>query len=145
MVDACAECGAPVPEGGTCRDHFHALLALEAQVPGAAGSLTHFYTVACYQLQHPDSSHLTAAALAGLAAALADTLDGRADVAELRRRAGEGARAAGRVTRRAGDPPPVWRRGAWSLSAADVLTARPEDYPRRVQEWARSIREDLAE
>ena len=26
MPEHCPECGAPVPEGGSCRDHFHALL-----------------------------------------------------------------------------------------------------------------------
>jgi hypothetical protein len=51
----CPECGAAAPEGGTCRDNFHALLLLEAEVPGGPGRLPHFYAVASYGLQHPGS------------------------------------------------------------------------------------------
>ena len=29
----CPECGAPVPLGTSCIEHFHALLALEWQIP----------------------------------------------------------------------------------------------------------------
>ena len=86
MAEICPECGAPVPEGGSCRDHFHALLLLEGEIPGVAGSILHFYAVATYGLQHPDSMNYTAEALAGLRAALADALDGRVTVGELRRR-----------------------------------------------------------
>ena len=45
MPDICPECGAPVPDGGSCRDHFHALLLLESEIPGGPGSLAHFYTI----------------------------------------------------------------------------------------------------
>src|SRR5207245_1224173 len=73
MPEACPECGAPVPDGGTCRDHFHALFLLEGEIPGVAGSALHFYAVAAYGLQHPDGMNYTAEALAGLRAALADS------------------------------------------------------------------------
>ena len=66
MSSSCPECGAPVPPGGSCRDHFHALLLLEAEIPGVPGSILHFYAVATYALQHPDSMNYTADALAGL-------------------------------------------------------------------------------
>ena len=66
MAEVCPECGAPVPDGGSCRDHFHALLLLEAAIPGGPGALAHFYAVACYGLQHPDSLNYTADTLAGL-------------------------------------------------------------------------------
>jgi hypothetical protein len=39
MAMTCPECGAAVPEGGTCRDNFHALLLLESAIPGGPGSL----------------------------------------------------------------------------------------------------------
>lgn len=38
----CPECGAPVGGGATWRDTFHALLYLEAEVPGGPGSVAHF-------------------------------------------------------------------------------------------------------
>lgn len=37
MADSCPECGATVPEGGSCRDYFDALMLLESQIPGGPG------------------------------------------------------------------------------------------------------------
>ena len=76
MSEACLECGTSVPDGGSCRDHFHALLLLEAEIPGVSGSILHFYAVAAYGLQHPDRMKYTAEAFAGLHATLAAALDG---------------------------------------------------------------------
>src|SRR3954465_13426171 len=104
MPEICPECGAPVPDGGSCRDHFHALLLLEGEIPGVAGSVLHFYAVATYGLQHPDSMNYTAEALANLRAAVADALDGRTTVAGLRQRTRRATDGPVRVTRRAGDP-----------------------------------------
>src|SRR3954454_6660386 len=104
MPETCPECGATVPDGGSCRDHFHALLLLEAEIPGVAGSVLHFYAVATYGLQHPDSMNYTAEALAGLRTDLADMLDGQMTVGELRRRGRRDTDGPRRVTRRPGDP-----------------------------------------
>jgi hypothetical protein len=143
MDNACPECGAPVPEGGACLDHFHALLVLEGSFPGAAGSILHFYAVACYNLQHPDSVGLTAAALHGLRRNLADALDGRASVEELRRRARRATDGPTRVRRRPGDPPVEWYRGPWPANVTDVLAATAATYPPLVEAWARAIRATL--
>ena len=62
----CAECGAPLPAGGTCRELFHELLALESRLPGGPTGIAHFHAVACYALQHPDGMGYTADALTGL-------------------------------------------------------------------------------
>jgi Family of unknown function (DUF5946) len=149
MSETCPECGARVPDGGSCRDHFHALLLLEAEIPGVAGSLLHFYAVAACGLQHPDGMSDTAEALAGLHATLAEALDGR-PIEKLRRRMRHDAERAGRVTRREGDPEVPWRRGGWPTTIADVCTAETfgaydslEEYAGRVTAWARSVRETL--
>jgi hypothetical protein len=76
----CPACGAPLPAGGSCRDTFAALLALEAGVPDAPGSVLHFYAVAW------DTMRLTQDALHGLAANLAAVLAGRATLAAIRQR-----------------------------------------------------------
>jgi len=102
MSDICPECGAPIPEGGSCRDNFHALLLLEGENAGVPGSILHFYAVATYGLQHPDSMNYTADALAGLRATLADALDGRVTLDDIRRRARRQSDGPVRVTRRAG-------------------------------------------
>lgn len=143
IPETCEECGAPLLHGESCRDNFHALLVLEGQVPGAPGSIVHFYTVACYVLQHPDNMNYTADALAGLRSSLADALEGRASVEDLRRRARRAAEGAGRVTRRPDDPAVPWRRGGWQVTVADVLGAGPDGYAETVLRWARSIRGTL--
>ena len=139
----CPECGAPIPAGGACLDHFHALLVLEGTFPGAPGSILHFYVVACYNLQHPDSVGLTAEALEGLRRNLADALDGKASVVELRRRTRLATDGPRRVRRRSGDPPVDWHRGPWPVNVTDVLTATAATYPDLVEAWARSIRATL--
>jgi Family of unknown function (DUF5946) len=151
MPGSCPECGATVPDGGSCRDHFHALLLLEGEIPGVAGSILHFYAVAAYGLQHPDSMNYTAEALAGLRATLAAALDGL-PIDQLRRRIRRDAKGAGRVTRRAGDPEVSWRRGGWPMTIADVCTAETfgaynslEEHGERITAWARSVRETLDE
>ena len=150
MPSPCPECGAPVPEGGSCRDHFHALLLLEGEIPGVPGSLLHFYVVATYALQHPDGMNYTAEALDGLRRAVADALDGRATVDDLRRRNRRLADGPTRVTRREGDPEVAWPRGRWPMTVADVCTADTfgafdtrEEFADRVTRWARSVRETL--
>src|SRR6185312_4684649 len=104
------------------RDHFHALLLLEGEIPEVAGSILHFYAVAAYGLQHPDGMNYSAEALAGLRATLADALDG-ASLEEIRRRVHRDAKGPRRVTRRAGDDAEPWRRGHWPMTVADVCTA----------------------
>jgi hypothetical protein len=145
MSSLCPECGAPIPEGGSCRDHFDALLLLEWQLTGIPDSLSHFYAVSTYCLQHPDSMNQTAEALNGLRERIADALDGKATLHELLIRTRRFAEGAVRVTRRPGDPPLSWRRGAWPMTIADVLTVTPEAeaYAQRVAAWARSVCETL--
>ena len=63
----CPECGASLDEGRDCRDYFHDLLGLEAEVPGGPGPLPHFFAVASYNLQHP--SQFAPDVLPGLRAA----------------------------------------------------------------------------
>src|SRR3954462_15863374 len=111
MSNCCPQCGAPVPDGSSCRDYFHALLLLEAEIPGGPGALPHFYAVASYGLQHPDSMNYTAEALDGLRVSLADVLDGRATPGAIRRRSRRALEGAVRVMRRPGDEEVAWRRG----------------------------------
>lgn len=138
----CPECGAAVPEGGTCRDNFHALLLLEAEVPGAPGGLPHFYAVASYGLQHPKSMNYTAAALTGLRRSVVSALDGL-PLDSIRRRTRRELDGPTRATRRPGDPEVAWHAGPWPMTVADVLAAGPDGYAERVANWAKSIRETL--
>ena len=143
MPGICPECQAPVPEGGSCRDNFHALLLLESEIPGGPGEVPHFYAVGSYALQHPESMGYTAETLAGLRSCLADHLDGRASLDAVRRRVRRGAEGAKRVTRRAGDEVVRWRVASWPMKVADVCAGGIEGYGERVEQWARSIRDSL--
>lgn len=143
MDSLCPECGAPLPADGTCMEQFHALLALEGGFPGVAGSILHFYAVATYNLQHPDSVGLTAETLQGLRRNLADALDGKAAIEELRRRARRDTNGSTRVRRRPGDPPVEWHRGQWPITVVDMLGATAETYPQLVEDWARAVRATL--
>jgi hypothetical protein len=139
MTDRCHECGAPLPDSGVCRDNFYALLVLEGAFPDAPGSILHFYAVATYNLQHPESSGLTADALQGLYRNLADALDGKLALAELRARARRAADGPKRVLRR-GEAPPALPHGNWTQTVADLLGATADTYPALVTGWARSVR-----
>src|SRR5262245_18455556 len=83
MPGRCPECGCVVSDGQLCLDHFHALLLLEWQIPGGPGEVPHFYAVAGYGLQHPDTMNHTVEALAGLRQAVADHLAGRATLEQI--------------------------------------------------------------
>ncbi len=143
MSPTCPECGAAVPDGGSCRDNFHALLLLESEVPGGPGGLPHFYAVGSYALQHPDGMGYTAVALVGLRASLADALAGRATLEAIRHRARRGAEGARRVTRRAGDEVVRWPVRGWPMTVADVCAGGAAGYGERVARWARSILDAL--
>lgn len=138
----CEEYGADLTGFGECRDLFHAMLAMEWEIPGAAGGRAHFYAVASYQIQHPEASGLTAEALDGLRAAVRAALAG-APVSDLRQRATAGARRAGRVTRRAGEPVAAMTGVVWTTNVADVVRAGVDGYETRVEEWAESVLRDL--
>jgi hypothetical protein len=135
----CPECGATVSRGGSCRDNFHALLALECDVLGGAGGVAHFYAVSSYVLQHPRSMDYTVESLDGLRTSVSDSLAGTVNVQGLRARAGEASKAAGNVTRREGDPVPEWRVSEWHMTVEDVLAGGTERYAERIEAWARSV------
>jgi hypothetical protein len=146
MEAICQECGALLPRGGECIDHFHSLLLLEYEVAddpkatsGGRGEVAHFYAVSSYVLQHPEVMNYTAEALASLRRLVADHLAGRITLAEQRRRVHRAPAAAARVTRRAGDEVVRWPAVSWPITVADVLAGGVEGYCGRVAEWAESI------
>jgi len=139
----CPECGASVPAGGACRDNFHALLALEWDVPGGAGETAHFYAVSAYILRHPVSMSYKVESLAWLRSAVTSALAGEVSTDDLRRRAQDGRKDYGHVTRRDGDPVPNWLREQWSTTVVDVLGCGVDGYGDRVRAWAASVIGDL--
>jgi hypothetical protein len=103
----------------------------------------HFFAVAAYGLQHPDSMNYNADALVGLRAILAEALDGRASPENIRSRVGRAADGAIRVTRRPGEALVPWRRGGWPMTIVDVYHVPVDKYAEHVLLWAHSVRETL--
>lgn len=145
----CPECGAALAPGRACVDSFHDLLALESQVPGAAGGEPHFLAVASYNLQHP--SAFMPASLTGLWSTVVDVLAGQATIADARHRARRATNGPTRVHRRADTPLPLREQQLlaawpirWTLTVVDVTGAAPQDYATRVRAWAQAVTTDLA-
>jgi len=146
VASTCPECSASLGDSGSCRDHFHEMLALEAQaqLPFAAGTMTHFLAVASYNLQHP--SAFVPAALFGLRRTVADVLAGRSTLDDARRRARAAADGPTRVLRRPEEQPSdadqavlrAWP-NEWSMTVLDVCRVPPEQYETRVRAWAAAV------
>ncbi len=144
MNATCPECGASTPKDGTCRDNFHALLALEWQVPDGAGTTAHFFAVSSYALQHAESMRYTVEAITWLRSAVAQVLETGCSTETLRasaRTQGEGAH----VTRREGEPVPAWGVERWTTTVEDVLVGGTDGYAERVRAWADATLRDIDE
>jgi len=149
---SCHECDAAIRDGGTCLEHFHALLLLEHEVardPGVwsegRGEIAHFYAVSCYVLQHPEQMNYTSEALDGARRGLADHLAGRVSLSEQRRRVRSAINGKTRITRRDGDSVVHWPVASWPIIVTDILAGGVDGYCQRVAEWAKSILKTLEE
>jgi hypothetical protein len=141
---SCDECGAPLAATESCRDRFHALLALEQEMvgsgePGDALTAAHFHAVSSYILQHPRGMEMTATSLRDLRVQLGRQLSGAVHLRQIL--AGTRAAAAGsaRVTRRAADPVPAWPVPRWPVTIHDALDGGAAGYAQRVRGWAVSV------
>lgn len=135
----CPECGAPVPEGGTCRDLFHKLLLLEAEVPGVPGTALHFFVVGNYVLQHPIDHHVSTEVQEGLRVQHAAMLDGETTIAQIR---GQN-HGLPRISVPKGEPLPEWPTREWPLTVADICDSGVDEFVDRLMRWAHSVREVL--
>lgn len=152
MTPACRECGAPLPGslGNDCRAHLHAVLALEAQIPGGPGMMAHYLAVTAYNLQHPAA--FTPEARRHMLDGLAGALAGELTVEALRRRARRSYDGPVRVLRERGvgpgdannEPVAGWP-VEWSVTVMHALGAEldPESYYSRVREWAEAVVETI--
>ena len=124
-------------------DLFHALLLLEAELPGGPGEVPHFFAVASYGVQHPRSMGYTLETVRGLQGELAAVVRGETQLSDVRRRVRFRASAEGRVTRRSGDVVPGWPAVRWPLTVADVLAHGVDGYPEWVARWASAVVETV--
>lgn len=135
----CPECGAPRVNGLDCQAQLGWLLTWEWQDPELLAE--HFFTVACYNLQHP--AQFTAEAIQQLRSTLIERLENDLPIAEIRRRTGKVYNGSKRVRKPEAERRPVLR--SWSMTIADVyLPDHPEGAAKRVRAWATAIRRELS-
>ena len=144
-MPTCPECSAPFPEGGSCQDNFHALLALEWQVEGGSSRLGHYYAVSTYALQHPVSMNFTEETLSGMRENLAEVLEGSAMLSEILRRTRASTNGATRVRRRPHDKTPCTPQIQWTHNVTLLLTEEPTalTFEQKCAVWAEAVLKDL--
>jgi len=138
---ACPTCGARWEAGQDCQSQFEALLALEFADP--AYGQVHFFTVACYMIQH---GRYSPSALAWVQQKLRGVLQEGLAMDQLRAQAAAenrpGARTAS-VLRSADDPPAP--RVEWRVTLADAAAqaGSAESYCAAVRRWAEATLEQM--
>jgi hypothetical protein len=117
------------------------MLALEFEQSSIFGAVHHL-TVICYNIQHPDA--FTDEALVWMRTSLHDIVEKDLSGPGLLKRA-RGSFGGDYKIKRSNARARAPGRTRWSMTAADVRTARPEVYTRDVKAWAKSILNDLDE
>jgi len=139
MSDKCPECGAELGPGESCQAFFESLL-FEEYADMEHNGPVHPQMVASFMLTHDRyADAVRPQAIALLRVALED----RPPPHHLRRVARElfglDAPRIGSILR--GDRPP--RAIAWPITVRDVARHPEEDYPTRINRWARSVLDTL--
>lgn len=134
----CPECGAPRVNEMDCWWQLGGIISWEFENPELFAE--HFFTVACYNLQHP--AQFTEEASEQLRSGFIERLDHGLSVAEIRRRTAKVYEGSKRVLKRESDRFPVLR--SWSMTIADVyIPDHPDGVVQRVRDWAAAIRREL--
>jgi hypothetical protein len=139
----CPECGAAWSGGMTCQDVFNQMLYWEFEDLERFGKVHHLM-VLCYHLQHP--SLYSSQGLSGAKQLLADFVLHGATPQAVRRTQRAVLDAGARTFKITGTPEissaythPV----PWTMTAADVVARGKEQYVDSINEWARTVYNDL--
>ena len=139
MASKCPQCGAELPSGKTCWDRFDLCLAKEFEHPDTYGAV-HYFTVACYLLQHNAySREAWLATRAGLAQVVRQGLTPAHLRRQNRQKLDSGQRK-WKVTR--GEKLAAVNSIVWTRTIADVRLDTPEMYCADARLWAGSFLED---
>lgn len=138
---ACPACGARWEDGQDCQSQFEALLALEFADP--AYGQVHFFTVACYMIQH---GRYSPQAQAWVQQKLRAVLQEGLKIDQLRTQAAAEHRPCARTAAvlRSADEPPA-PRVKWRVTLADVAAqaGSAESYCAAVRRWAEATLEQM--
>ncbi len=137
MDNTCPECGGKEVDRLDCWWQLGAIGQWEFSDPEL--SRLHFYTVACYNLQHP--SKFTDEALAALKSVFCAAFDNGWSNEQVRARINRQWDGKTKVTMKV-PKQPVLRR--WSMTISDVyLPDQPEGAADRAYAWAKAVRSEL--
>ncbi|HMM27877.1 MAG TPA: DUF5946 family protein [Aggregatilineaceae bacterium] len=140
MDQHCPECGAPLAPGESCQEFFERLL-FEEYADMERNGPVHPQMVASFMLTHDrysDEARPQAIALLRIA------LEDQPPPQHLRRVAAQlfGLDTPHKAPILRGDRPP--RAIAWPITVRDVALRPDEEYPARINRWARSVLDTLA-
>lgn len=137
-MSTCPECGAPKADGMDCWWQMGAICSWEWSDPELAA--LHFYTVACYNLQHPAT--FTNESLLALKDVFRQVYDHGWTPEQIRKAMAPRVAGTTKVTRPESERRPVLR--PWPMTVAHVyLVGQPAGAAARVRDWAAAIRREL--
>ncbi|RDU36961.1 hypothetical protein DRW41_09690 [Neobacillus piezotolerans] len=134
---SCPECGAPEANGLDCRGQLEEILAWEQYSPELAEQ--HFWTVACFNIQHP--STITDDSWRGLCAVFCEAYDENLTVKDIRGQVSSRTEGAARIKRGVAAKP-IARE--WAMAISEVyLAGEPKGAADRVRAWSKVIRKQI--
>jgi hypothetical protein len=139
--DICPECGAALPNGSTCQEIFDSFLALEFENPEYGA--VHFFTVACFFIQH---NRYSDEALQWMRGMLREALSAGWTGTQIERTAAASVQNTNRrwkiLRNPASAPAP---KIDWSITIADVARQAGDaaEYRKWVKQWAETVLQEL--
>ncbi|CEG28457.1 DUF5946 family protein [Bacillus sp. B-jedd] len=133
----CPECGAPEANGLDCRGQLNEIISWEAENPDLLSR--HFWTVACYNIQHP--SLFTDAAWRRFCEVYCEAYDRGWPISKIRQQVSNLAEGAVNVMKEV-PADPVYRE--WAMTISEVyLVGERKGAADRVAAWAKVVRKQI--
>ncbi|WP_052342713.1 DUF5946 family protein [Bacillus sp. EB01] len=133
----CPECGAPEANGLDCFGQLGEILAWEYDDPELLSQ--HFWTVACYNIQHP--AQFTEEAMAKFQEVFCQAYDQQLPVSEIRKKVSFYAEGQANVVKKSLHRP-VFR--DWAMTISEVyLVGERKGAADRVRAWSKIVRKQI--
>ena len=136
-LNKCGECGAEKVDGLSCFERFGTVLSWEATDQELLG--LHFWTVACYNLQHP--AQFTDDAIKGLKEVFCEAYDKDVPISYIRKKMSRLTDGKFKVIKEQASEPKLVK---WSMTISDIYNQKqPDRAADRVNQWRKTVREEL--
>ncbi|RHW42678.1 hypothetical protein D1B31_03550 [Neobacillus notoginsengisoli] len=135
--ECCPECGAPEANGLDCRGQLDEIISWEAENADLLG--LHFWTVACYNIQHP--AIFTDEAREELFWIFCEAYDRQMPISKVRKKISYWSEGSGKVVRQV-PAQPVFK--DWAMTVSEVyLVGEKKGAADRVRAWTKVVRKQL--